>query len=179
MIQDATFITSDPGHASSDTPGGEDAQTRRSKDGTWAKKGNKSYFVYKLHILMDKDCRLIRRLKTTTASTHDSQIDLPEKGETVYRDMDSFGVKPKASMDKMMHRSTRGHSLSIKEERRNRSIMRTRSLVERPFAVIKRGSHARTRAGQYCCQGPREERFHIFCLQSLSTLQERWSRHAS
>ncbi|MDI6720646.1 MAG: transposase, partial [Methanomicrobiales archaeon] len=28
--------------------------------------------------------------------------------------------------------------LSIKEERRNRAIMRIRSLVERPFAVIKR-----------------------------------------
>jgi IS5 family transposase len=38
MIQDATFITSDPGHAKQDKPRGEEAKTRRSKDGTWAKK---------------------------------------------------------------------------------------------------------------------------------------------
>ncbi len=33
VIQDATFITSDPGHAKSDVPRGEKAKTRRSKDG--------------------------------------------------------------------------------------------------------------------------------------------------
>ena len=34
IMQDASFITSDPGHAKSDTPRGEEAKTRRSKDGT-------------------------------------------------------------------------------------------------------------------------------------------------
>jgi transposase, IS5 family len=33
VIQDATFITSDPGHAKSDVPIGEEAKTRRRKDG--------------------------------------------------------------------------------------------------------------------------------------------------
>jgi IS5 family transposase len=32
-------------------------------------------------------------------------------------------------MDKTMHRATRGHPLSIKENRRNKAISRTRSLV--------------------------------------------------
>ncbi len=49
VIQDATFITSDPGHAPADKPRGEEARTRRSRDGTWAKKGGKSSFGYKLH----------------------------------------------------------------------------------------------------------------------------------
>ena len=40
VIQDATFITADPGHATADTPRGDQARTRRSRDGTWAKKGN-------------------------------------------------------------------------------------------------------------------------------------------
>jgi len=40
-------------------------------------------------------------------------------------------------MDKTMHRATRGHPLSIKENQ-NKAISRTPSLVERPFAVIKR-----------------------------------------
>ena len=46
VMQDASFITADPGHASADTPRGEQARTRRSRDGTWAKKGSKSYFGY-------------------------------------------------------------------------------------------------------------------------------------
>ena len=41
-------------------------------------------------------------------------------------------------MDKTMHRAVRGHPLSIREKRRNRAISRTRVLVERPYAVIKR-----------------------------------------
>jgi len=138
VMQDASFITADPGHASADTPRGEQARTRRSRDGTWAKKGSKSYFGYKLHILMDKDHQIIRRIETTTASLHDSRIDLSQKGETVYRDKGYFGVKPQASMGKTMHRATRGHPLSIKENRRNKAISRTRALVERPFAMIKR-----------------------------------------
>ena len=36
VIQDASIITSDPGHAKKDVPRGGEAKTRRSKDGTWA-----------------------------------------------------------------------------------------------------------------------------------------------
>jgi IS5 family transposase len=43
---------------------------------------------------MDRDYQLIRRFETTTASLHDSGIDLSRKGETVYRDKGYFGVKP-------------------------------------------------------------------------------------
>jgi IS5 family transposase len=141
-IQDASIITSDPGHAPADKSRGDTAKTRRSRDGTWVKKGTKSEFGYKLHSLIDKDYQFIRRFDTTTASVHDSQIDLSQKGETVYRDKGYFGSIPFASIDKTMKRSVRGKSLSEKDKRRNRAISRTRSLVERPFAVIKRGFHA-------------------------------------
>jgi len=135
-------ITSEPGHAHADTPRGDQAKTRRSHDGTRTKKGSKSYFGYKLHILQDKDHQRIRRITTTTASLHDSRIDLSKKGETVYRDKGYFGVRPKASMDKTTHRAARNHPLSAREKRRNKAISRTRSLVERPFAVIKTVFHA-------------------------------------
>lgn len=102
------------------------------------KKGEKSYFGYKLHTVIDKENQLIRRVFTTTASVHDSQIEGSETGETVYRDKGYFGVKPKASMNKTMKRATRGHPLTCKDKRRNRAISRVRSLVERPFAMIKR-----------------------------------------
>ncbi|MFW6149694.1 MAG: IS5 family transposase, partial [Atribacterota bacterium] len=71
-IQDAAFMTSDPGHAESDKPRGDEAKTRRSKDGTWTKKYSKSFFGFKLHAKTDMDYALIRAIETTTASTHDS-----------------------------------------------------------------------------------------------------------
>src|SRR5512137_2056901 len=47
-IQDATFITSDPGR-SGNRPRGDEAITRRSKDGSWSKKGDEFHFGYKFH----------------------------------------------------------------------------------------------------------------------------------
>lgn len=138
VMQDATFITADPGHAKADKPRGNEAQTRRLKDGSWSKKGNSSYFGYKLHTLVDKENQFIRSVATSTASLHDSQVDLSEQGQTVYRDRGYFGVEPKASMDKTMDKATRNHPLSCKQIRRNRAISRIRSLVERPYAVLKR-----------------------------------------
>jgi len=67
-IQDESFITSDPGHAPADKPRGDTAKTRRSRDGTWARKGTKSEFGYKLHSLIDKEFQFIRRFDTSTAS---------------------------------------------------------------------------------------------------------------
>lgn len=87
---------------------------------------------------MDKENLFIRSIATSTASLHDSQVDLSEQGQMVYRDRGYFGVEPKASMDKTMDLATRNHPLTCKQIRRNRAISRIRSLVERPYAVIKR-----------------------------------------
>jgi len=38
VVQDASFITSGPGHARADKPRGTAAKTRRSRDGAWVKK---------------------------------------------------------------------------------------------------------------------------------------------
>jgi len=47
---------------------------RRKKDidATWTKKHGKSYFGYKLSVNIDKKYKLIRKIVTDTASTHDS-----------------------------------------------------------------------------------------------------------
>lgn len=103
-IQDATFIEADTG--SSKKLRGEDAKTRRSRDGTWAKKGNESHFGYKLHQKTDIDYCLIREIETTTASLHDSQIDLSVEGEVVIRDRGYFGVKVKGTDFTMKRRTT-------------------------------------------------------------------------
>ena len=137
VVQDATFITSDPGHARKDTPRGGEARTRRSRDGTWAKKGSRSSFGYKLHTKSDVDLGLIRELETTPANVHDSRVDLSEEGEVVYRDKGYFGAEPRG-YDATMRRGVRGHPLGIRDRLRNRRINRKRAPGESPFAVIKR-----------------------------------------
>jgi IS5 family transposase len=134
-IQDATFITSDPGRSGNKSRGDE-ANTRRSKDGTWAKKGEEFYFGYKLHSKVDVGYGLIRAIETTTASVHDSQIDLSVEGEPVYRDKGYFGAAARGK-SVTMYRATRGHSLSSWDRLRDLQISRIRAPGERPFAVIK------------------------------------------
>lgn len=136
VIQDATFITSDPGHAKADKPRGDEAKTRRSKDGTWTKKNSKSYFGYKFHSKSDVDYDLIRNIETTTASVHDSQVDLSEPGEVVYKDKGYFGVSSKG-YSATMKRSVRGHPIGIRDILRNKRISKKRAPGERPYAVIK------------------------------------------
>jgi IS5 family transposase len=137
VVQDASFITADPGHARLDKPRGEKAKTRRSRDGAWVKKGGKSVFGYKLHAKMDLDHGLIRELEATTANAHDSRIDLSRQGEVVYRDKGYQGAVPRG-YDATMRRGARGHPLSIWDKLRNMRISRKRCPGERPFAVIKR-----------------------------------------
>lgn len=134
-MQDATFIEAD--HGSSNKPRGDEAKTRRSKDGTWAKKGDETHFGYKFHQKTDIDYCLIREFATTTASLHDSQIDLSVEGEPVFRDRGYFGAKAKG-IDFTMKRRTTEKPLDELDKERNRLISKVRSPGERPHAVIKR-----------------------------------------
>jgi len=136
VMQDATFITADPGHAKADTPRGIESKTRRSKDGTWAKKGTKSFFGYKLHDCTDEKFCLVRRIEVTAANVHDSQVDLAEEGEVRYADKGYSGAKTRG-YDAAMKKATRGHPLSYKDEMRNMRISKKRSPVERFYAFIK------------------------------------------
>lgn len=141
VVQDATFITADPGHAPAGKPRGGEARTRRSRDGSWSKKGSRSYYGYKLHVKTDVGYGLIRDLEATTARVHDSRVDLSRPGEVVYRDKGYFGVKPRG-YDATMRRAVRGRPLGIWERLRNSRINRKRAPGERPFALIKRVFHA-------------------------------------
>jgi len=134
-IQDATFITADPGRSGNKSRGDE-ARTRRSKDGTWARKGDEIHFGYKLHNKVDVEYGLIRTIETTTASVHDSQIDLSSVGERIYRDKGYFGASARGN-SVTMYRATKGHPLSSWDKMRNLQISKIRAPGERPFSVIK------------------------------------------
>jgi IS5 family transposase len=152
VIQDASIIESDIGkHRKAE----EDKNRKRGKtvkyterqkshidkDASFVKKGKKAYHGYKLHIKTDIDHGFIRKFDTTTASVHDSQIDLVEEGDNLAaRDKGYFGVPLKCEgvRDYTMQRAVRGRPLTEKEKWRNKIISKVRILVERPFAVIKR-----------------------------------------
>ena len=120
--QDTTFITSDPGHVKHDEPRSE-GKTRRSKDGSFTKKNNKTFFGYKNHTIVDDNnpVPFLRSYAVTTAKDHDTVIDLSKRGITVYRDKGYFGNYPKG-IDGTMDREVRNHKLSIESVRRNLRI---------------------------------------------------------
>ena len=118
-------------------PRGDEAKSCRSRDGTWAKKGNETHFGYKLHQKTDIDYGLMREIVTTTASLHDSQIDLSIENEVVLRDRGYFGVEAKG-VDFTMKRRTTDKPLGELDTERNRLISKLRAPGERPHAVLKR-----------------------------------------
>ena len=77
----------------------------------------------------------------TTASTHDTQVDLSEEGEVVYRDRGYFGATSNG-FNATMQRGVRGHPIGIRDQLRNARISRIRSPGERPYAVIKNVFHS-------------------------------------
>jgi transposase, IS5 family len=110
-------------------------------EGSWAKKGSKFFFGYKGHALIDTEHHLIRKIETTTASLHDSQVDLGIEGLPCYADKGYSGAKTRG-YDATMKKAARGHKLGIKEILRNKRISRKRSHIERCFAVMKRAHNA-------------------------------------
>ena len=93
VAQDASFIEADPGP--SGKPRGGEAATRRSSDGDWAKRPKGSVFGFKLHVKTDLGFGHIRAVDATSASVHDSRVDLSLPGEVVDRDKGYFGVEPR------------------------------------------------------------------------------------
>jgi IS5 family transposase len=61
---------------------------KRSKEGTWIKKGRKSYFGFKLHSMEDCDFGLIRAVETTDVSFYDTWVARIEIG--LFNSIDAF-----------------------------------------------------------------------------------------
>lgn len=93
---------------------------------------------------LDVDNHLIRDYDVSTASLHDSEVDLVEDGDNAaYRDKGYYGKKLKAGNveDKTMKRRTKSRKLNGGEQLRNKAISRIRAPGERPYAVVKRVFH--------------------------------------
>ncbi|HLC31963.1 MAG TPA: IS5 family transposase [Candidatus Nanoarchaeia archaeon] len=138
VIQDASFIIAEPGKTDSGMSNrGRMANTSRSKDGSWTKKGDKSYFGYKVHTKMQRGSKIVKELAVTTARVHDTAIDLSKPDEVVYRDKGYTGAKTHALGNATMMRG----NLTPHETLRNKRIQKKRSQGEHPFGTIHRAMH--------------------------------------
>ena len=147
-IQDAAFIEADLGKKryrkekkakkKGETIDYTDKQKRHmDKDGSFSVKHGQVHYGYKSHIKLDVDHHLIRDVEVTTASVHDSEVDLSKRDEVVYRDKAFTGKETKAKGNGSMKRG----NLTIWEKLRNKRIAKKRAPGERPFSVIKRTFH--------------------------------------
>jgi transposase, IS5 family len=147
-IQDAAFIEADRGKKrhrkekealkKGETVEYTDKQKKHmDKDGSFSVKHGQVHYGYKSHIKLDVNYHLIRELEVTTASVHDSKVDLSEHDEVIYRDRGYTGKETKAKGNGSMKRG----NLTIQEKLRNKRIARRRAPGERPFSVVKRTFH--------------------------------------
>lgn len=154
VIQDATFVEADFGRKrhykekKAEKKGEKVLYSPKQlrhmdRDGTFTVKHGQVHYGYKNHVKIDCDFGLIRSVKVTTASLHDSQIDLLKKGDkAAYRDKGYVGTPvPEGVEDNTMKKATKNRKLNGGELKRNKSISHVRAPGERPFAVIKRVFH--------------------------------------
>ena len=136
VIQDATFVEADPGKKRNKNPKPltKKQKSHVDRDGTFTAKNNQIHFGYKNHVKVEMKTGIIRDFKVTTASMHDSNIDLSLPGEVVYRDKAWTGKATKAKGNATMKRG----KLNIRQRMRNFRIARKRCPGERQFSVIKR-----------------------------------------
>jgi len=148
-IQDASIITADVGkkrqykEKKAAREGKPIKYTPKQKahqdqDGSYTVKNGQVDYGYKIHQKCDVERGFIHSVEVSTASLHDSQINLIKPGETAYRDKGYTGASlPKNVKDKTMRKATRGHALTKKDKLYNFRISKKRARGERPFAVIK------------------------------------------
>ena len=154
----------------------QDGKTRRSSqqdyDATGTKKGGKQYFGYKGHIGTDEGSNIIRRVRFTTASIHDSRelnnlicgdersvfADKAYASNNIKRNMREQGI-----YYGIMDKGRRGRpKLSEKQKKANSWKKKVRNAVERPFAHFKK--HMGYRYVRYVNLKRNELHFTFLCL---------------
>jgi IS5 family transposase len=154
----------------------QDGKTRRSSqqdyDATGTKKGGKQYYGYKGHIGTDEGSNIIRRVRFTTASIHDSQelnnlvcgdersvfADKAYADDNIKRNMRERGI-----YCGIMDKGRRGRpKLSEKQKKANSWKKKVRNAVERPFAHFKK--HMGYRYVRYVNLKRNELHFTFLCL---------------
>jgi IS5 family transposase len=122
---------------------------RRQKDmdARWTKKHGKSFFGYRLSANADKRYKLIRKLKVSTASEHDTNhfedvLDPANTSRAVLADKGYIDGEREARLTaagwrmSIQRKGSKDKPLSRTQEQRNRRIAKTRARVEHVFAGL-------------------------------------------
>jgi transposase, IS5 family len=119
----------------------------RDGDAEWGGKEDKKVFGYKAHAAVDKDSHLIRAVRVTDASVHDSQMMeevCPEGAKAVYADK-AYGSKERRSRfrregvaARILFKAARNRPLTKRQEKLNAAWSRVRAKVEAAFCSLKR-----------------------------------------
>ena len=122
---------------------------RRQKDveARWTKKHDKSFFGYKLSASADKRYKLIRKIKISAASEHDTLhfeavIDPANTSGDIYADKGYVDGEREARLKDqgwrmhIQHKGSKDKPLSEAQQRRNRRIASPRARVEHVFAGL-------------------------------------------
>lgn len=136
VIQDATI-------QEAKKPLSDTKRKGQDKDGSFTIKGNKTYYGYKLHAKTCVDYGLIREIATTSASPHDSNINLIRENDVAaYRDKGYDGTPiPKNVKNCTLKKSKRNHPLTKKQLKENLKLSKIRAPAERVFHVMKNCFH--------------------------------------
>lgn len=143
---DATVIQSGarpPKAATEDQP-----TTSRDQEAAWHRRETgPATFGYKLHIGVDEGSGLVRKLVTTPANRHESQVfheclsgdEQEVLADKAYDSDDNRWVLLGMNIrDGIMRRARRNRSLTEEEALRNRELSPRRSGIERIFGTLKR-----------------------------------------
>ena len=131
-----------------ESPGKRSGSSKRDKYAKYTKKHGRTYFGYKMHANIDKDSKLIKCVKVTSANVNDStmfdEVLQPSTTEEVYADKGYASPVREYILENVqkikshvMRKSYRGNPLSESNERRNNKISKTRARVEHVFGRIK------------------------------------------
>jgi IS5 family transposase len=137
---------------------GPNAEARREPEARFTRKGNRTYFGWRLHVGVDQGSGLLRGAIVTPADVNESSVaDALIAGDerAVYADRGyenkhrRKALKRRGIKDRIMHRSHKHQTgLPRWQKRRNRLIARIRAPVEAVFGTMKR-SYRRARS-RYC-----------------------------
>ncbi len=146
-LVDATLIHASEPKRKKDENGNVISNEPADKDATYTSKRGVKHHGYKLHIATDR-AGAIKDIRTTTAKVHDSQmIDelIEDESKAVFADSGYMSKERKRSLRAkgifagIIERRVRGQAtLRAKQSRNNQRFSKIRSIVEMPFAFIKR-----------------------------------------
>lgn len=147
----------------------EEGKPACDPDATWAVKGKKMTYGYKVHAATDPKSGLIQGMEMTTGSVHDTRVleeIVPEEAEYVLADKGYASRERKRRFREtgkyygIMDQGYRNTPLSNKQKRRNRRLSGIRCGIERLFAHLK----ARYKYWHVRYVGLKANRSHVFLL---------------